>query len=165
MIHFIIFLASFFNASEPHPLKMSVCNVQYHPEKQELQLNFRFFADDFGDHLAHIYRLKQVDLENPSPEVLRVIEDYVKNNFTLKINEVPLILIFQKSELVKADLIDLVEFKVEGVEKIQFISIENKLFFDAFLTQRNLVGLELGQEEKVILEFVPGESKKKYTLP
>ena len=68
-----------------HPLKMTVCDVKYHPDKEQLVFKFKFFRDDLEDVLERRFG-KPLDLSLRTPENDQCIAIFIAQNFDLRIN-------------------------------------------------------------------------------
>ncbi len=121
-----------------HPLKMCVCQVKYQPEMKRLGLTFRFFWDDMERALeqqtGRDLTLTQVTAENN-----RLLTDFVKKQFDLKINGKPISLRHLQSSV--DDVVLVVEFAAESFTPASAyeVDLSNRILLDVFPDQYNIV--------------------------
>ncbi|MBL7826830.1 MAG: hypothetical protein JNJ57_09380 [Saprospiraceae bacterium] len=134
----VCFLLVFSFLEADHPLKMSVCDVKYHPDKGHLTLKFKFFWDDLEAYLEK-QTGRQLTITQRSSENDQVLSAFIHRNFTLKINQMPILPRLYTTSV--QDVVLVVESIGQGFQPAASYEVEvtDRLLLDAFSDQYNLV--------------------------
>lgn len=127
----------FFSAARPvHPLKICVCDAKY--ANQQFTLKFKFFWDDLEATLEK-QTGRALSLNVPSAENDRLVADFVRKNFDLKINALPIQLRHTHSEI--NDVMLITEFSGDGLQPASQYAVDltDQILLDVFPDQYNLV--------------------------
>jgi hypothetical protein len=121
-----------------HPLKMCVCHAKYHSDKQQLSLKFNFFQDDLEAALEKKFN-RDLDLTSPTADQDKVLDAFLKSNFSIKINGTPSTLQYLSAKY--EDPILRVEWVVNGLAPADQYQVEvyNQLLLDDYAGQYNLI--------------------------
>jgi len=136
---FLLFGFLLLVAAQPvHALKMCVCDAKYHPDAQQLTLKFKFFWDDLEATLEK-QTGRELDLTKINADNNRLLADFVRKQFELKINNSAIDLQLVRSEI--QDVVLLVEFtsQILPAAKSYAIDLRNEILMDAFSDQYNIV--------------------------
>ncbi len=135
---FLLVFLSLTAFSPAHPLKMCVCDVKYHASNQRFTLKFKFFWDDLQATLEKETG-KKLTLTQITPENSRLIADFVRRQFDLKVNNSAISLTHVRSEV--QDVVLMVEFSGESLAPAPSYAIDlrNEILMAAFSDQYNIV--------------------------
>ncbi len=144
IVLFILPLCAF---TTMHKYYISVTQVNYIEDAQAIQITSRIFIDDFENLLRERYdenitlagedELKTTDL---------YIEKYLTEKLEIKINGKPTELNFIGKEYD----VDIMKCYLEilGIGSIESIEIKNKVLFDLFDDQQNIVKTKINSKQK-----------------
>ncbi len=144
IVLFILPLCAF---TTMHKYYISVTQVNYIEDAQAIQITSRIFIDDFENLLRERYdenitlagedELKTTDL---------YIEKYLTEKLEIKINGKPAELNFIGKEYD----VDIMKCYLEilGIGSIESIEIKNKVLFDLFDDQQNIVKTKINSKQK-----------------
>ncbi len=140
-----------------HPLKMTVGKLTLNPASKTLSLTINFFIDDFEAHILKLYPQPAFDFKSPSDVMQGAISNYVNQNLKIALDGEQIILkhgIIKKTE----DNVCQLSFFNIPYKTINpaVISLTNKMLFEAYDTQSNIIHLQKEGGEKTILKFYRG---------
>lgn len=125
-----------------HKFYLSVTQVDYIKEKKSVQIISRIFVDDFENLLRKRYD-KTINLDDAdnTTTVDAYIKKYLAERIKIKINgkDVDFNFIGKETDL---DVMK-VYLEIEGVKDIHSFQITNKVLFDLFDDQQNMVKLKM----------------------
>ena len=130
-----------------HKYYISVTQIDYVEDKESVQIITRVFLDDFENLLRERYDESiTLDEEEDTSVTNMYIKRYLSDKIKIKIN----------GEAVSFDFIgkkyDLDVMKcyleVEGVKDIKSIEISNKVLFDMFEDQQNIIKTKINSKQK-----------------
>jgi len=132
-----------------HKFYLSVTEINYSEKDTSIQLLSRIFIDDLEELLNDRY---EVDLNLTAPNELKdanlYIEKYVKSKILLTIDgkEVPYNFLGKEydNDVIKCYL----EIDNIDIDSIKTIEIENRLFFETFEEQQNIVHFKFKRKKK-----------------
>lgn len=134
-----------------HKYYISVTQVNYVKEKQSIQIISRVFIDDFENTLQKRFDENIILAEDNESKIINTyIETYIKENFTIKINNKASKLIFIGKEYEG----DIMRFylEVEDVNHVENFEISNKVLFDLLEDQQNIVKLKINAKQKSFIQ-------------
>ncbi|WP_100614231.1 DUF6702 family protein [Confluentibacter citreus] len=125
-----------------HKFYVSVTQIEYIKEKQSVQIISRIFMDDFENLLRQRYD-KTIDLNDADNAMVNdaYIKKYLAEKIKIKINgkDVDFNFIGKETDL---DVVK-VYLEIEGIKDIHSFQITNKVLFDLFDEQQNMVKLKI----------------------
>ncbi|WP_100610040.1 DUF6702 family protein [Confluentibacter lentus] len=125
-----------------HKFYLSVTQVDYIKEKKSVQIISRIFMDDFENLLRQRYD-KTINLDDTKNAAVvdAHIKKYLAERIKIKINgkDVTFNFIGKETDL---DVMK-VYLEIEGVKDIHSFQITNKVLFDLFEDQQNMVKLKM----------------------
>lgn len=130
-----------------HKYYISVTQVEYIPEKKSVQVITRIFIDDLERLMQERYDETIVLAEDDeSNDIDLYIERYLKEKVKININNNNLNFAFIGKEY---DL-DIVRcyLEVEQVDHIKSIEVVNKVLFDLYPEQQNIIKLKVNSKQK-----------------
>lgn len=145
-----------------HKFYVSVTEVEYVKEKKSVQIISRIFIDDLENTFRKRYD-EHITLatKNESKEVVIYLERYLKDKINIKINGKTVDFKFIGKEY-DNDIV-FCYLEVINIEQIRSFEIINKVLFDSFDDQQNIVKLKINdknesfilieQNDKAVLKF------------
>ncbi|TYA84110.1 DUF6702 family protein [Seonamhaeicola marinus] len=130
-----------------HKYYISVTEINYVQEKQSVQIITRIFIDDFENLLRERYDDSiTLDEENESATTNMYITRYLSDKLKIKINGNASVFKFIGK---KYDL-DVMKcyIEIENVEDIKSMEISNKVLFDMFDDQQNIIKTKIYSKQK-----------------
>ncbi|MBT3209058.1 MAG: hypothetical protein HN704_09885 [Bacteroidetes bacterium] len=154
LLHIIFFFCSPVSGSPPHPLHLSIINIDYSETEQNITVAFKVFTDDFENAIFLDDSVKiNTSKEFSDSNRLEIAKEYFMRNFNLEIDGSKIR--EKRYEFVKKKNTDeaiWVFFKIVNVEKFSEITIYNTIMTTLFQDQKNLLILKAENIEKG-LEF------------
>jgi len=148
-ILFILLIIPLFSFTA-HKYYISLIKVEYKTEKQSVQITMRIFIDDLQDTLNKTYTKNfELGVADEDKDINTLIINYIKDNFTVKINSQNISYQFLGKEYEK-DVIFLY-LEIKNVESIQNIEIQNSMLMRIFPEQKNIIKLHINNTKKTFL--------------
>jgi len=131
----------------PHPFHVSICEIDHDEKTNALQITHRIFLDDLEEGLNAFYNEK-LDLLNPkdSDKINRLVEDYLSTRFTVIVNGKVKKIDYLGNEMGKDVMWCYME--ITKVKKVNTIEIEDKILFEAFDNQSNIIHVDYHNQIK-----------------
>lgn len=143
---FFITLASF----SAHKFYVSIYQIDYAPEKKMLHITARIFIDDLNEALLAKYKRKTfLGEKKESVEDIALLQRYLSENFSLKINGQPKTIHFLSREFENNVII--CYFNVKDATKIKTMEIRNTALFEVYSEQQNIINTNVSGTKKSIL--------------
>lgn len=125
-----------------HDFHVSVIEMEHDQEAKRLEISQRIFIDDMEQALS------RYDAENEySPSTVEdfttlnpLIEKYILERFKIWVDEKPVELVYLGSKVEEDILLCFIE--VPKVKKMEALKVENKVLFELFADQINLVHIK-----------------------
>ena len=158
----LLFLVPLLAFTAVHKYYVSVTQIDFLPEKQAVQITSRIFIDDFEKLLRTRYDEKiTLATKNESPTTDSYIEKYLNEKLKLKINNKDVTMTFLGKEydtdIVKCYL------EIENIKTIKTIEISNKVLFDIFSDQQNIIKTKINSQQKSFI-LIPQNSSNLLTF-
>ncbi|CDF80506.1 conserved hypothetical protein [Formosa agariphila KMM 3901] len=130
-----------------HKYYVSISEIQYVKEQQSVQIISRIFIDDLEKLVRQRYDESiTLAIKNESEKVDFYLEKYFKEKFHIQINGTAVQLKFIGKEYDNDIAICYIE--IPRIETISEFEITNKLLFDVFEEQQNVVRLDINDTQK-----------------
>lgn len=143
----LIIIIPFFGFSAAHQFYVSITQINYIPEKQSVQIISRFFIDDFETALNKQYNNKLILGDEEASETTNsYIKDYLENRMRIKINNQPVSIHYIGKAYEGAIMLCYIE--VREVPMIHTFEISNKVLFDIYEDQKNIVRTQINSKQK-----------------
>lgn len=145
----VIFASLSFKAT-PHKFYLSVTEIEYKPEKEDLQIVSRVFINDFEDVLEKRYGAEiSLSEEKEKGPVQKLIQKYLNTKFHILIDGKPIEIQYLGKKYEDDQLV----LFLEGVHLKPFkkIAVTNAVLTDLFDEQKNVVNVKIQDEIKSIL--------------
>lgn len=145
---FLFFLiVPFFAFTSLHKYYISLTQIDFIEEKQSVQITTRIFIDDFESLLRERYDETITLAGNDEPKTTDTyIGRYLKEKIKIKINNGDAKLTFIGKEY-DQDIIRCY-LEIEHVNSIESFEISNKVLFDLFEEQQNIVKTKINSKQK-----------------
>jgi hypothetical protein len=133
--------------TEVHEFYLSVTDINYVAEKQNLQIISRVFTDDFEDVLNKRYQ-KDFKLI-PSLEVKETevyIERYINDKLFIE-SKGDILTLKYLGKKYEDDMVYLY-IEIENIDELNSITIENLILTDLFEEQKNMIHFKCGEFKK-----------------
>lgn len=144
-------------ASTVHKYYVSVTQVEYVKEKKAVQITTRIFIDDFEKLLRERFDAS-ITLASHSDEkhIDKYIEAYLKSKLKISINGEVLQYTFLGKEYDE----DIVQcyLEIKNIENIATFEITNKVLFELFEEQKNVVRTHINSKHKSFI-LIPQNDK------
>ena len=130
-----------------HKYYISVTQVNFIEEKQSVQITTRIFIDDFESLLRERYDESITLAGKDEPNTTDIyIDRYLKEKLKIKINAKDANLIFIGKEY-DVDIMKCY-LEIEGVNSIESIEIKNRVLFDLYEDQQNIIKTKINSKQK-----------------
>ena len=153
----IMFVLPLLLATSVHKFYVSVTEIEYVKDKKSVQIISRLFVDDLETVLKKRYD-KNLILKNSneSKEVDIYLQHYLKDKFQIKINGKLVDYNFIGKEY-ETDIV-YCYLEIKNVSQITSFEVTNKMLFDNFDDQQNIVKTNINSETKSFI-LVPSNNK------
>ncbi len=154
LLFVLVFCVGFFS-SWSHPLRLSLCEIEYSEENQLLTINLKLFLMDVNEAL--VFDPNSTELAfcqpNESPNADQLLLDYLNQFFYVKANSARADLKIKGKRLSgEGDNVALgVLFEIKQVDPIESLEVKNAVFTDLFFDQNNIVYVHIGGESKSLM--------------
>ncbi|MAN59112.1 MAG: hypothetical protein CMC08_04670 [Flavobacteriaceae bacterium] len=137
-------------ATTAHKFYVSTTNVEYVPQKESIQIITKIFIDDIEDVLQERYAPSiSLATKKETKQHAAFLEKYLNEKLTVTVNgkEAELHYLGREYE------IDVVKAYIEitGVKELKSIAIENKLLFELFPDQQNIIHFKSGEYRRSLV--------------
>jgi hypothetical protein len=134
-----------------HKFYVSIYQINYNQEKKTLQITTRIFTDDLNKMLEKKYNKKtNLGEKNETPEDIQLMNNYILDNFSIKINGQQKPIRFISKELETNVLIGY--YSIKDIAKIKKIEIQNTTLLDLNSEQQNIIQTTIyGKKESLLL--------------
>ena len=148
----LLFLSSITFA---HPLRLSLCEIEFYSKKTLLTVNLKLFLTDVNEALIFDPYSKELAFCQPNEyfDADKMLMDYLNRFFYVKLNKKKIDLKIKKKKLSgegeNTALWIYLEKSVEG--KFNSMEIKNAVFTDLFYDQNNIVYIHVDGYSKSIM--------------
>lgn len=146
----ILVLFPLIAASTDHKFYVSTTNVEYVSETGTIQMISKIFIEDIEDVLQVRHGPQvSLDTDNETENDLLLLQNYIKQKFTVKVNGEPVIFEFlgqeYETDIVKCYL------EIVNVPELYTIEFENKILMDLFDEQKNIIHVKTPDSRRSIV--------------
>ncbi|WP_298536152.1 DUF6702 family protein [uncultured Algibacter sp.] len=135
-----------------HKYYISVTQINYIESKQSVQITSRIFIDDFEKLLRERYDETIVLAGKDEPKTADLyIERYLKEKLRIKINNEVARPVYIGKEF-DADIVKCY-LEIENIKHIKTFEISNKVLFDVFEDQQNIVKTKINAKQNSFILF------------
>jgi len=137
-------------SSTTHKFYVSTTNVEFVKETQTVQIISKIFTEDIEQALQLRYSPSlQLDSEKETETSQKYLKKYVLQKLKFSINGTPVKLRYIGREY-DIDIVKMY-FEVEGISELKSIEIENKVLFDMFPEQQNIIHLKTSESRRSLV--------------
>ena len=140
---------------QAHALRLSLCQIEYTSEKQQLIIELRLFLMDVNEALVFDPDNNELALGQPSeaPHAEGMLLDYLNRFFHIKANGKQLTLKIESKRLNgEGDNTALgLTFRYPSQEKLRSLEINNAVFTDLFFDQSNVVYVHVDDDSRSLM--------------
>lgn len=139
------------SSKEKHEYYVSVTTVEYAKEQKSIQVISQIFIDDFEKLLRERYD-ENITLAIPEEDKMvdTYMSKYLEDKLKISVNGKPVNFTFIGKEY--KDDITYCYLEIEKVRKIKSLEVTNKILFDVFSEQQNIVRIKmLGKNKSFLL--------------
>ncbi|MEM7216987.1 MAG: DUF6702 family protein [Pseudomonadota bacterium] len=142
-------------SSTAHPLRLSLCEIEYSAERETLSISLRLFLTDVNEALVfdpHSTELRFAE-PNEAPNAERLLLDYLNEFFGVKANDTPVALAISGKALSgEGDNRALaVSFEHRQAPPLRTLDIRNAVFTDLFFDQNNVVYVHVDSDSRSLM--------------
>ena len=149
-ISLLIVLLPMVSFTTLHKYYVSLTEIDFVKEEKSVQIISRIFVDDFETVLRDRYDEElTLMVENEGEEIDYYVERYFQEKFKVIINDNAKEFNFIGKEY--EDDIMLCYLEIQDIEEISSIQVENRLLFDKFPDQKNIVRFKIYDVNRSIL--------------
>ena len=138
-----------------HPLRLSLCEIDYSSNEERLTINLKLFLTDVNEALVFDPYSKELAFcqPNESDKANKLLLDYLNQFFYLKVNKETVKLEIKSKKLSgEGDNTALwVYFEYHQPRPLTAMEIKNAVFTDLFFDQNNIVYVHVDEESKSLM--------------
>ena len=138
-----------------HPLKLSLCEIEYSSEKELLTINLKLFLTDVNE--AIVFNPNSNELKfcqpNESAQANQLLLNYLNQFFYVKVNQ-KLVDLHIKNKRLKGENDNTalwVSFEYKQSSPLESLEIKNAVFTDLFFDQNNIVYVHVNKTSKSLM--------------
>ncbi len=150
----IILLAQHFAVS-PHPLKLSLSEIEYSSDQQLLTISLRLFLSDVNEALVFDPDSKLLAFcePNEAPNAEQMLLDYLDDFFYVMVNGKRVELNIKSKRLGGAGINTALEVMFEHQQSppLTSMKIKNAVFTDLFFDQNNIVYVHVDDDSRSLM--------------
>ena len=154
--HLLISLVLLFcyNLDE-HPLRLSLCEIEYFSETSIISINLKLFLTDVNEAVLFDPNNNELAFCQPNESINanQMLLDYVNRYFYVKVNEESIPLEIKNKRLSGEDENTALWIYLEHSQlgELNSIEIKNAIFTDLFFDQNNIVYIHLNNQSNSIM--------------
>ena len=154
--HLLISLALLFcyNLDE-HPLRLSLCEIEYFSETSIISINLKLFLTDVNEAILFDPNNNELAFCQPNESINadQMLLDYVNRYFYVKVNEESIPLEIKNKRLSGEDENTALWIYLEHSQlgELNSIEIKNAIFTDLFFDQNNIVYIHLNNQSNSVM--------------
>ncbi|WP_411893560.1 DUF6702 family protein [Winogradskyella sp. A2] len=140
----------FLSSAYLHEYYVSVTNIEYVKEEKSVQIITQIFIDDFETLIRDRFDDRiTLDTENESLLVEDYMQRYLSDKLIIKLNGKPVEFNFIGKEY--KDDITYCYLEIENIIEVNSIEVKNRVLFDVFMDQQNIIRLKINNKNKSFL--------------
>lgn len=152
---FVIILFGQYVHAASHPLRLSLCEIEYSSKEQLLTINLKLFLMDVNEALVFDPESTELSFCQPNESVNaeQLLLDYLDQYFYVKANERK-VDIKIKSKKLSGEGVNLalgVFFECQQKQPLTSLEIKNAIFTDLFFDQNNIVYVHVDGDSKSLM--------------
>ena len=133
-----------------HKFYVSTTNIEFVKEKKTIQIITKIFTEDVEQALQARYSASiHLDSKKETKEDENYLKKYVLQKLKISVNGNPVTLTYIGKEY-DIDIVNMY-FEVTGISELNSIEIENKILFDMFSEQQNIIHLKTSESRRSLV--------------
>ena len=154
--HLLISLALLFYYNlDEHPLKLSLCEIEYFSETRIISINLKLFLTDVNEAILFDPNNNELAFCQPNESINanQMLLDYVNRYFYVKVNEESIPLEIKNKRLSGEDenIALWINLEHSQLGELNSIEIKNAIFTDLFFDQNNIVYIHINNQSNSIM--------------
>ena len=154
--HLLISLALlFYNNLDEHPLRLSLCEIEYFSETRIISINLKLFLTDVNEAILFDPNNNELAFCQPNESINanQMLLDYVNRYFYVKVNEESIPLEIKNKRLSGEDenIALWINLEHSQLGELNSIEIKNAIFTDLFFDQNNIVYIHINNQSNSIM--------------
>ena len=154
--HLLISLALLFYYNlDEHPLRLSLCEIEYFSETRIISINLKLFLTDVNEAILFDPNNNELAFcqPNESTNANQMLLDYINRYFYVKVNEESIPLEIKNKRLSGEDENTALWNNLEHSQlgELNSIEIKNAIFTDLFFDQNNIVYIHINNQSNSIM--------------
>ena len=154
--HLLISLALlFYHNLDEHPLRLSLCEIEYFSETRIISINLKLFLTDVNEAILFDPNNNELAFcqPNESTNANQMLLDYINRYFYVKVNEESIPLEIKDKRLSGEDENTALWIYIEHSQlgELNSIEIKNAIFTDLFFDQNNIVYIHLNNQSNSVM--------------
>ena len=154
--HLLISLAFLFCYNlDIHPLRLSLCEIEYFSETRIISINLKLFLTDVNEAILFDPNNNELGFcqPNESTNANQMLLDYINRYFFVKVNEESIPLEIKNKRLSGEDENTALWINIEHSQlgELNSIEIKNAIFTDLFFDQNNIVYIHINNQSNSIM--------------
>ncbi|MEK9612841.1 MAG: DUF6702 family protein [Flavobacteriaceae bacterium] len=145
----------FFHSLSSHPLRLSLCDIEYSSNTQLISIHLKLFLTDVNEAITFDPYSKELAFCQPDESIKanELLLDYINQYFFVKANGKIIPLEIKKKRLSgEGDNTAMwVYFEFSQPILLKSLEIKNAVFTDLFFDQNNIVYIHFDEESKSIM--------------
>ncbi|MDC6364889.1 MULTISPECIES: DUF6702 family protein [Flavobacteriaceae] len=138
-----------------HPLRLSLCEIDYKSTEQLVTINLKLFLTDVNEAIVFDPYSKELAFcqPNESPKANQLLLDYLDQFFYVKVNRKTVDLKIKRKKLSgEGDNTALwIYFEFKQQSPLTSLEIKNAVFTDLFFDQNNIVYVHVNEDSKSLM--------------
>ncbi|MCA6078417.1 DUF6702 family protein [Fulvivirga sedimenti] len=146
-----------------HPIHVSVADVEFVPDKQELQIIVRIFTDDLEREIRQEINKPKVDILIPGEGLTSdgLFKDYLNKHIRFNVNGKDAAYQYLGHEVDAGSVI--CYLLIDKVKKLESLQVKNDILLSIYDDQVNLVHITIDDDIQT-MKFVRGEENQSKTF-
>ena len=154
--HLLISLALLFYYNlDEHPLRLSLCEIEYFSETRIISINLKLFLTDVNEAILFDPNNNELAFcqPNESTNANQMLLDYINRYFYVKVNEESIPLEIKNKRLSGEDENTALWIYLEHSQlgELNSIEIKNAIFTDLFFDQNNIVYIHINNQSNSVM--------------
>ena len=152
LVRFLFFILFFIGSQVfgAHPFYVSICEIDYKIKTKSLEISLRIFTDDLENTLQDWGANKlYLGEKNETPNADTLLKSYVLQMLSIEVNQKKLMLEFLGKEV--EEELTWIYLEANNISDFDKITISNRLLFQSFPSQTNLIHVNHRQQTKSLL--------------
>ena len=154
--HLLISLALLFYYNlDEHPLRLSLCEIEYFSKTRIISINLKLFLTDLNEAILFDPNNNELAFcqPNESTNANQMLLDYVNRYFYVKVNEESIPLEIKNKRLSGEDENTALWIYLEHSQlgELNSMEIKNAIFTDLFFDQNNIVYIHLNNQSNSVM--------------